>query len=71
MLVNQKDFFPRFLAAAQVEPNSQRRVVQLAVLEYVDCRRWDKAKTILGGGELCLEEMAQALMGRVRELVGD
>jgi hypothetical protein len=26
---------------------------------------------MLGGGELCLEEMAQALMGKVWELAGD
>jgi hypothetical protein len=36
----------------------------------VGCRRWGKAKPILGGGELCLEETAQALMGKVRELAG-
>jgi len=71
MLVNQKDFFPRFLAAAQVEPNPQKRVAQLVVLESVGCRRWGKAKPILVGGELCLGEMAQALMGRVRELAED
>ena len=35
------------------------------------CRRWGKVKPILGGGELYLEEMAQALMGKVRELAGD
>ena len=34
------------------------------------CHRWGKAKLILGGGELCLEEMAQVLMGKVRELAG-
>jgi hypothetical protein len=71
MLVNPKDFFPRFLAAAQVEPNPQRRVAQLVVLESVGCRQWGKAKPILGGGELCLEETAQALMGKVQVLAGD
>jgi hypothetical protein len=70
MLVTPKDCFPRFLATAQVEPNPQRRVAQLVVLESVGCRRWGKAKPIFGGGELCLEEMAQALMGKVRELAG-
>ena len=71
MLVIPKDSFPHFLAAAQVEPKPQRRVAQLVVLEYVGCRRWGKAKPILDGGELCLEEMAQALMGKVREPAGD
>ena len=71
MLVNPKDFFPHFLAPAQVESNPQRRVAQLVVLESVGCRRWGKAKPIFGGGGLCLEEMAQALMGKVRELAGD
>jgi|GEM_PF-6793193 len=70
MLVNPKDFFPRFLASAQVEPNPQRLVVQLVVLGSVGCRRWGRAKPILGGGELCLEEMVQAHMGKVRELAG-
>jgi hypothetical protein len=37
----------------------------------VGCHRWGKAKPILSGGELCLEEMAQALMGKVRALAGD
>jgi len=71
MLATPKDSFPHFLAAAQVEPNPQRRVAQLVVLESVGCRRWGKAKPILGGGELCLEEMAQALMGKVQEQAED
>jgi hypothetical protein len=37
----------------------------------VGCRQWGKAKSILGGGELCLEEMAQVLMGKVLAQAGD
>ena len=71
MLVNPKEYFPHFLAAAQVKPDPQTWAAQLVVPESVVCRRWGKAKLILGGGELCLEEMVQALMGKVRELAGD
>ena len=68
MLANPEDFCPHFSAAAQAKPNPQRQVAQLVVLESVVCRRWGKAKLILSGGELCLEEMVQAPMGKVLEL---
>ena len=71
MLENQEGSFPHSLAQGQAQLVHRKQVVQLVVLESVGCRRWGKAKPILGGGELCLEEMAQALMGKVRELAGD
>jgi len=71
MLENQKGSFPHSLAQGQAQLVHRKQVVLPVALEFADCRRWGKAKPILGGGELCLEEMAQALMGKVQELAGD
>jgi len=70
MLVNPKGFFPRFLAAAQVELNPQKRVVQLVAPESAGYRQCNKTKPILVGGELCLEEMVRAHMDKDREPAG-
>ncbi len=71
MLVNPKSFFPRFLAAAQVELNPQKRIVQLVAPESAGYRQCNKTKLILVGGELCLEEMVRAHMDKDREPAGD
>jgi len=55
----------------QAKLNSRIRAARPAALEPVDCPLWAKTKSILVGGELCLEEMAPALMARAPVRAGD
>jgi len=60
--------FRRSLARAHLRPSPQE---QVALLESVGFPQWGKAKSIISGGDLCLEEMAQALLVKGQEQVGE